>query len=175
MTRLTPKQAAFVAEYLVDVDRFWSRVDKAGPDACWIWMGTKDHQGYGRFHIGKARSANMLAHRIAYGLTHGELAEAVCHHCDNPPCCNPHHLFGGTRADNIADMVGKGRHGLSNNPAAAARGERHGSAKLTDKDVMAIRSSYADGGVTQRSLAAQFSVCQRTVTRIVNNIGWTHV
>ncbi len=169
---LNPKQARFVEEYLVNVDRFWSRVDKAGPDACWLWTGAKDKLGYGRFHIGTARSANMLTHRIAYGLTYGEQPEAVCHHCDNPSCCNPRHLFGGTRADNNADMVAKGRGRQGSNPV---RGEKHGSAKLTDADVMAIRASYAAGKGTQYSIATQFNVCQRTINKVVNHTGWSHV
>jgi hypothetical protein len=103
------------------------------------------------------------------------LPEAVCHKCDNPSCCNPNHLFGGTRSDNNRDMAEKRRHWAHVDRSRAAKGEGHGSAKLTDSQVEIIRSEYASGMVTQRQLAKKFSVCQRTITKIVNRHGWSHV
>lgn len=170
---MTPKQQRFVEEYLIDQDRFWGYVDRSnGPDACWPWTGAKDNGGYGRFHVGRTRNSSMLVHRAAYGLTHGELPPVVRHSCDNPPCCNPSHHEPGTRADNNRDIINRGRHAAQKGTMKAARGEKHGCAKLTAGQVSAIRSAYDAGGVTQRALAVRFNVSQRTINKIVRRIGW---
>jgi len=51
------------------------------------------------------------AHRVAWELHYGPIPQnmQVLHRCDNPPCCNPDHLFLGTQADNVADMIAKKR------------------------------------------------------------------
>ena len=173
---MTPKQQRFVEEYLINVDRFWSYVDRGGgDDACWPWRGASDPMGYGRFHIGISRNATRLAHRIAYGLTHGDLPPVVRHKCDNPPCCNPAHHEPGTLLDNNRDMADRRRHAAHRGTANPAKGEDHGCAKLTAQQVQAIRKIYSAGGTTQRALAAQFSVSQRTINKIVRKIGWTEV
>jgi hypothetical protein len=102
-------------------ERFWAKVDRSGgPDACWLWTaGTfRLRNGYGKFGADPAASRTVYAHRFAYELSHGPIPPGllVCHHCDNPPCCNPAHLFLGTIADNMRDMSDKGRAARQNDP-----------------------------------------------------------
>lgn len=92
-----------------DPEHFWRGVRKSRGDKCWHWKRGTDSNGYGRigWH-GRVEGA----HRVAYELTYGHPGNLfVCHHCDNPICCRPEHLFLGTAADNMRDMVAKGRHG----------------------------------------------------------------
>ena len=88
--------------------RFWAHVDIAGEDECWLWNGPKRRDGYGRFSY---NGKQIQAHRMACWLTTkvypGKLL--VCHKCDNPPCCNPNHLFVGSTRDNVLDAMRKGR------------------------------------------------------------------
>ena len=91
---------------LVQVDLFITRF-KVHPNACWIWTGSKDKDGYGLFH---ARPNHQKAHRFSYELFKGAIGKdlLVCHKCDNPSCVNPKHLWLGTYHDNLKDMYNKG-------------------------------------------------------------------
>lgn len=97
-------------------ERFWAKVDTSGgPDACWPWLGSFRHHGYGQFSVnGKL----VTVPRWILGKARGkplrwdsELRELACHRCDNPPCCNPAHLYVGTHKANTGDMIARGRHG----------------------------------------------------------------
>lgn len=93
-------------------ERFWEKVRVRQPDDCWEWMAHTQHGGYGVFWTGAERGIKTTAHRFAFELHTGSPAPDgihVCHSCDNPPCCNPAHLFLGTPSDNMRDMVKKGR------------------------------------------------------------------
>lgn len=94
-------------------DRFWSHVAIGSEDACWEWKAARGRQGYGAFGMG---GTMRIAHRVAFEFTHGRVLrrdELACHHCDNPPCCNPKHLFVGTKLDNARDAIAKGRRSVS--------------------------------------------------------------
>jgi hypothetical protein len=95
-------------EGLTVEDRFWAKVNRRGPDDCWVWTGSTDPRGYG--HIWR-QGRLVPTHRLSYELNRGPIPDGMCvlHRCDNPPCCNPSHLFLGTKADNAHDMHAKGR------------------------------------------------------------------
>ena len=91
-------------------ERFWKRVHKlSGKDACWLWTGSKNPDGYGHINIGDHKSDR--AHRVAWEVQVGPIpkGKSVLHRCDTPACCRGSHLFLGTHADNMADMCAKGR------------------------------------------------------------------
>lgn len=110
-------------------DVFWSRIRKVG--ACWEWTGARNTYGYGVFLLPGEKP--VRAHRYAYTLAKGPITPGlvVMHSCDNPGCINPSHLSLGSRGDNNRDAKAKGRN---------ASGERHGHARLTRRQVDAIRS-----------------------------------
>jgi len=95
--------------------RFWNYVDKNGANGCWVWTASRHRFGYGLLvkeqSTTKKRGRHRTAHRLSWELHNGAIPKglSVLHHCDNPPCVNPAHLFLGTQADNNRDMFAKGR------------------------------------------------------------------
>lgn len=121
---------------------------------CWEWLGYCNVDGYGQINIGLGR---FLTHRVTWVMVHGQIPKGmkILHICDNPPCCNPAHLWLGTNADNSADMVAKGR--------AATPG-----AKLTSNQVEAIR---ADARI-QREIAIDYGITRQNVSLIKRGEIW---
>ncbi len=109
-------------EFPDNVQRILSRV-RVSKSGCWVWQGAKDHAGYGQVRAWGKKVSVRRVHRVIYESLHGAIDRAtmVCHSCDNPPCCNPAHLWAGTAKDNAADMVAKKRHPF-HNLAACGRG-----------------------------------------------------
>lgn len=181
-------------------ERFWAKVEKT--DTCWIWRGcrrSKDpRRAYGQFYFdGRTQTAS----RVAYMMHVGPIPDGllVCHHCDNPPCVRPDHLFVGTMSDNLLDAARKGRtyapslrgdeHPSRRYPEILKRGDQHWtrvhpewvirgmaktSAKITDADVPEIKR-LAASGASQRKIARIFNISQRNVGRIVRGERWRHV
>lgn len=129
---------------------------------CWEWQGSTTN-GYGRTTINRR---GRYAHRHFFELYNRPLKanEKVCHSCDNRLCVNPEHLFTGSQADNIADMVAKGRQ---------ARGSKNAAAKLTDDQVVEIyvRRNW---GEPLEALAREFGVGINAVSRIALGRSWKH-
>lgn len=142
-------------------ERLWRRVDKSGgPDACWPFVGARSNKGYGSLGGGGSHGGGG-AHRVAYEAANGPIPDGlfVCHSCDNPPCCNPAHLWLGTTRDNMQDMAAKGRTGDTRN-------ERSGKAKLSDAQVTDIRTRWAEGE-TLNALALEYRVHDSYLSRVV--------
>jgi HNH endonuclease len=150
-------------------ERFWSKVERRSADECWPWKACarKKSEGYGAFWLnGRHQPASRVAWLLTCGLVSSE--DEVCHRCDNPPCCNPKHLFIGSRQDNNADKVSKRRH---------AFGARVGTAKLTENNTAEIKrlkpSGVAPPGFI-KSLAEKFDVSSRTIQSVWAG-RWTHL
>ena len=158
--------------------RFWSKVDKSGE--CWIWTAALNGAGYGVFRL---KDHNSLAHRFAYECLVGPIPAGmqVCHHCDNPPCVRPEHLFVGTHQDNMADMHAKGRRSYEGQVwpqptyERRARGERQGKAILTEQQVREIRAVYHPRVFTRPMLAERYHVSVATIKQILSGRSWKHV
>ena len=167
---ITPYMPGKLALSPYHLKRFWKGVKIGAPDECWLWQRSLTVRGgYGRFKI---NGKTIRAHRVSFELHHRILLPGECalHNCpagDNPACCNPTHLWAGANADNSADMVAKDRQ-------ARLKGEGNGGAKLTEADVIAIRSLHIKGE-TQRSLSRKFKVANQLVSMIVNYKIWKHV
>jgi hypothetical protein len=90
-------------------ERFWSKVERRGPDECWPWKGARGRRGYGQFWLdGKKRVATQVSWEFEHGRAFPDGLHA-CHHCDNPPCVNPRHIFPATHSENLRDAYRKGR------------------------------------------------------------------
>lgn len=163
-----PKQVAKPYPKLTEKQEraFWEKVEKGGPDDCWLWTAAPGGSGYGKF---RAAGRSLVASRVAYALAHGDAPTDmdVCHSCDSPTCVNPAHLFLGSRRKNMEDMVEKGR-------CNAARGARSGKAKLLPKQVYKIRER-SDAGETRVSLADEFGVSAVSIGEIALRRSWKHL
>lgn len=156
-----------------DIARFHANVQKG--EGCWVWTAATVNKAklYGVFY---AARRNWLAHRVAWLLANGEIPDGlyVCHHCDNPRCVRPDHLFLGTCSDNMRDASGKGRM-FGQRPADdTIRGERHGIAKLDEAAVRELRALHASGA-TVTSLARKFGVSRRAIDFVLSRETWGHV
>lgn len=159
---------------------FWGSVNRFGVDECWEWNRGRFTRGYGCFRIGRQ---SFIASRVAYFLATGLQLDCLlaCHKCDNPPCCNPRHIFAGTEADNAADCVSKGRmpsgelHPRYANPKGTVRGEAHGRSKITEGIVLMLRAEYVPKIVTCKKLSAKHGVPLDIVKRVVSMKNWAHV
>lgn len=147
------------------IRKFWNNVEKKAESECWEWIGSRDSKGYGKFFSCEDGSHKLLiAHRIAYFLVNGvDPGDAfVCHSCDNPPCCNPKHLWLGTMKDNVADMCKKNRQGRA-------------CSTLSDNDVFMIRELWYSRMFTQGEIGFMYKITKPAVCKIVNRNAFKHI
>lgn len=143
----------------------WARIDGGhGPrerNGCIPW------QRAGRATLGRI----YVARAVLYRQT-GVFGEVAMHACDNPNCVSlePGHLHWGTTAENVADMVAKGRQSQGASHAAAVRPARRARAKLTENDVSAIRAMR--GQATQAEIGRKFGVSQSMVSAVLRGAVW---
>jgi DNA-binding CsgD family transcriptional regulator len=137
------------------------------PNGCWEWTGYK-LLGYGAMRHGGRKVAKV--HRIAYELWRGAIPEgmAVCHHCDNPPCFNPGHLFLGTRKDNMMDAGRKGRlSALGSTGAPVLRGTTLSPREFQVAELIAwgqpIRSIAKSLGISDKTAEFHYARLRRRI------------
>jgi hypothetical protein len=144
-------------------ERFEKLVIRNGDDQCWGWKTGVE----GKYRRVWVKGHPHVAHRVSYELFVGPIPERlhVCHHCDNPACTNPRHLFLGTAADNVRDKVAKNRH---------AHGSKMPWTHLTEDDVLRIRQLFREGE-SRFEIARIFNVDANNVYRIAHGDRWEHV
>ena len=152
--------------------RFWQHVDRREEDECWPWKGAKYRNGYGNIRLDR-HSGNATASRIAWNLTYPEnqlrAGECALHRCDNPSCCNPHHLFRGSKKENSLDMSRKGRA-----PGPGLRGSNHPNSLLVEDDIIPI-CDLRNSGWLLKDIAEKYRVSISAISGIVLGKSWCHV
>jgi hypothetical protein len=139
-------------------ETFWDKVNKNGPNGCWVWIAAKSKHGYGRVTIA---TRCWETHRASYEHYFGPIpgGMCVCHRCDNTLCVNPDHLFLGTVGDNNSDRSSKGRSGRPNT-------------RLDWSTVKMIRADRRSG-LSFGKLQVKYGVSQTAIINIVNDVTWT--
>jgi len=169
----TKDEFAMPRHYFNTIDNFWDKVDMTGP-SCWEFKGSISRLGYGVISLSGQR---QLAHRVAFFLSHGlpiEKHQFICHHCDNPPCCKPDHLFLGTTQSNTADKIAKGR--ARTRPP---RGELNPNSKLTWEQVLEIRKRHpkclpGEKLKGSRATAREFGISASRIRPLVDGRQWKY-
>lgn len=166
-------------------DWIWSKINRGSDSECWPCYTANNEFGYPRLRV---FGALFKGHRLVYEMEFGEIPDGmlVCHKCDNPPCCNPNHMFIGSPKDNMSDASKKGR---------LATGDRHGSkpgrkkkenfkvdkhtrttgemasgSKFKDSTVLEVYEKYKRGGISQAQLAKDYNMSASHVWGIVNGV-----
>lgn len=159
------------------ITKFWSRIKKT--DSCWPWIGGTNDRGYGVVCIGNDK---VYAHRFSFVLNIGRIPEFICacHSCDNPPCCNPDHLFLGTHLDNMTDAETKGRFKHSEEhirkiTVAIPRGDHHSCSKVTGEMVRDIRNRFSDRLTPLAYISREYGLSAMSVSDILRGKTWKHL
>lgn len=146
-------------------ENFYSKIMVDPNSGCWLWTAALDVGGYGVFGIGQKLAR---AHRFAWEMISGPIPSGLCalHKCDIRACCNPDHIFIGTRQDNSTDMVLKGRH-----RPVFIKGEDSASARLNTEQVLAIRADRRSA----EKLSPVYGVCPSTIRAVRRRETWSHI
>ncbi len=148
-----------------EAKKFWSKVDIGDKDDCWPFLGCFGKHGYG---VVGFRRKFWRAHRLALVLYLGRPLnknELACHKCDNRKCCNPNHLFVGSPADNMHDMIKKGRKRV---------GSRASQTKLNE-EIVRKSKQLKEAGMTWIAIAKKFDMHPCTISKAINGKRWKHV
>ncbi len=155
-----------------DIARFWVKVGRDGTTPahatelgpCWPWASSTNNRGYGQFGVvapggGPRKQLTFYAHRIAWSLSNGPIPDGkfALHHCDNPPCCNPSHVYIGDHKQNMADAKARGR--MRPPPPRALR--------ITNAEWLEMLA-MADAGMTNTAIALEFGVTKQYVGHLLN-------
>lgn len=146
--------------------QFWDKVDLDHKYACWEWIGGKCFGGYGQFRF---QASGNTAHRFSWFIHFGVIPKGLCvlHRCDNRSCVNPFHLYIGSHKENTQDAIRRKR---------ALIGEKNGSSKLTEKEVLQIRQEYDEMTIkNQSALARKYSVSNSTIHAVIKRTQWKHI
>ncbi len=139
-------------------DYIEKRIERIPFSGCWIWTMGRMRAGYGSIRINRKHRS---AHRFSYETFVGKIPDGlfVCHQCDVRDCVNPHHLFLGTNAENVADCMKKGR-------------QKRGTGRsLSADDVLEIEKLLSSG-VRQKVIAARFHVRPCSISNIYTGRTW---
>lgn len=150
---------------LSDAEYFWTKLAPPDDKGCRVYTGAQS-EGYG---IHSWQGTPKRAHRLAWELANNQTIPIdiqVCHKCDNPPCCEPSHLFLGTTQDNTQDRENKGR---------GPQEHRNPRAKLTADNVRDIRTRYDEGGITIQSLADEYGLSKPAMWQAIRRKNWRDV
>ena len=139
------------------------RLTSVDENGCWNWLGNRSPKGYGESSVGGLR---RRAHRLSYEAFIGEIPPGawVLHHCDNPACCNPAHLYLGDHGRNVRDKVERERQ-------ARFPGEMHPMSKLDEEAVRSIRMTSG----ARAPLADKYGVSKQTISDIRSRRSWKHL
>lgn len=151
----------------------YEKIKKDEITGCWEYTGYIRPNGYGRIN---RKGVTHYVHRYVYSNTIGYIPDGmdVCHKCDNRKCCNPEHLFVGTRADNMMDAVKKGRQAKGEKLAVHHIGEKSPFSKLYSPQVIIIRG-MADLGINKKDLSKAFGVSIDNIRKIISRNIWRHI
>ena len=146
-----------------DADYIMARVTITDT-GCWEWNSFDNHSdGRGVCYWGQVRE---VAYRVSYQVFIGDIPDglSICHHCDNPPCVNPEHLYAGTQADNVRDMVKRGRNKTEHLP--------HGFPPPNTRPADQVRlvKAASAGGMSSREISRILNIPGRTVRAWIDGL-----
>jgi len=147
-----------------DIDRFLSKIDKKGPNDCWLWTASINTSGYGHVRIDHT---TKLAHILAWELVNGSVTEGklILHKCDNKKCCNPKHLYEGTHSDNMRDRCERYKGNVGG-------GSRKNMFSISELNAIKL---LVEKGFTQRSIANTFGVSQSYISFLSKGIRGSNI
>lgn len=149
-------------------DRFWSKIEIRGEDECWEWKKCLNEHGYGVF---RHKGISQLSNRMTWFIVKGRFpSSCVLHKCDNRKCCNPSHLFLGTRKDNAVDMVSKKR-----NKTPFGRGEEHIQSVLKEEDVVNVLRLFFSDKIKKKKISEITGIKYSGIMDITLGRNWKDV